>query len=702
MTLNDYIEYIKNPHREELRARVVTIPAGESWTAFRLFYQKRGDIELRLSDFINEDGWLPMPSEIFGRLEDAIKKQDVSGSGIVLLGLSGYLALLTDDNKLSAIIALREWVDNISNREAICLLQSDNDVKGLLDNVFRNPRYRQSKQLIEIASEHGISSFDVNRTTVTIIGVDLEPFIPESCDTFQKYLRYTEEQPDDTLARRIVVTSKGKLLSGLSADVQQVMSLRDLARVFYEIDDSGISDNLLRWLCEQGRESNDESLLETLKMRFFPEGRIEKNILKVFDKQKDTKCEAILWLAKKIGSKGSYLESVVKQDGVCVDNFRSAYITAAAQWLDQSDRYANERREAILEANVRMSEPDIRQFIAKCVDESTNRVSPFLNCGTDIERAELLRRCKIDGIVSRVITEVYPATAMYLKPDSVSRDEIIKEYFKQYRELKIRNHVTSDFYEKAKHTTIPDSIQLRDTMVQQYAYNDQCALLVVDAMGAEWLPMLLEEAQQRNLNVESAAIGKANLPTSTRFNDIHWPTESRRLPDIKRFDNIVHNGVEAHERHPVEEHLAAALSVIGDTVLPRVADGLTQFEKVLVTADHGSSRLAVLAWQTEPKLAQTLPCEDDAEIMDWRYRKRGTEGAFPSEMEETLDGKYWVVRGYDRLPKRGGRYFELHGGATLEEQLVPVVVFSKSGQFKPMAKTAAKPAQIIENDDFDL
>jgi hypothetical protein len=130
-----------------------------------------------------------------------------------------------------------------------------------------------------------------------------------------------------------------------------------------------------------------------------------------------------------------------------------------------------------------------------------------------------------------------------------------------------------------------------------------------------------------------------------------------------------------------------------------VADGLARFERVLVTADHGSSRLAVLAWQAEPKLAQTLTCETGAKVVDWRYRAGAAHDKCPPELEETLDGKHWVVRGYNRLPKQGGgQSFELHGGATLEERLVPVVVFSRTGQFVP--KAGDKRAQIFEKDDF--
>jgi hypothetical protein len=322
---------------------------------------------------------------------------------------------------------------------------------------------------------------------------------------------------------------------------------------------------------------------------------------------------------------------------------------------------------------------------------------------TDAERAELLRRCAVDGIVSNVVKEVYQEAATYLNADLVFGDMAMEEYFMEYRELKMTGRVTPEFYERAQRVVPLVPVQSRDVMVQRYASDNRCALLVVDAMGAEWLPMLLALARERNLGVDSIAVGEAHLPTSTIFNNIYWPDAARRLPDIKRFDNIAHNGAEAHEVRRAEENLAVALDVIGKEVLPRVAEGLARFERVLVTADHGSSRLAALAWQADKRLARTLACEEGGEVADWRYRKRAAQGGCPPELEETLDGKHWVVRGYDRLPKRGGgRGFELHGGATLEERLVPVVIFSRTGQFVPKAKTGGKRAQIVEKDDFDL
>ena len=699
MTLSEYCEYIGNP-LGEAKTRVVIVPPGESWTALRRFCKERGDIELRLSELIREGAWLPMPDEVFGRVRDGMMAQGASGKAVVLLGMPGYLALLTDENKRAAIVALNEWVDGMSGREAVCLLRSDDGTGFILKNVFANPRYRQGKQLIELDGQV-VPPFAV-RTEVMLVGDDLASFIPEACDTFQKYLRYTEEHPSDSSVRRIVVASEGRELAGLSAEVRQVVCLRDFSRVFYGVDDAGLSVDALRWMCEQGKEGAGRTLSETLKTQFFPEGEVLKRVLRVFDGRKGAEREALLWLVKYIAPNGSYLESVVMQEGVLVGNFHFAYVTGAVEWLD-SVSYVGERRDAIQEADVRMSGVDIRRFIERCLCESTSRVAPWLNCGTDAERAELLRRCTVDGIVSNVVKEVYPEVTTYLDVHSVLGDVVLEEYFREYRELKMAGRVTPEFYAKAQRVVPPSSLQSRDTIVQRYASDNECALLVVDAMGAEWLPMLVALARQRHIGVDSIEVGEARLPTSTIFNNIHWPNGERRLRNIMRFDNIAHEGAEAHEARSVEENLAAALEVIGDEVLPRVAEGLAHFERVLVTADHGSSRLAALAWQAEPRLTQTFPCEAGVEVADWRYRERAAQGGCPPELEETLDGKYWVMRGYDRLPKRGGgQGFELHGGATLEERMVPVVIFSRTGQFVPKARTSGKRAQIVEKDDFDL
>ncbi|MBT3194524.1 MAG: BREX-4 system phosphatase PglZ [Victivallales bacterium] len=720
MTVDEYCEYISN--RDPLadpKARVVALPSGEAWTTLRLFYKERNGAELRLSGLVSERGWLPMPDEVFDRVRGAQAMPTLAGRPVVLLGLPGYLALLTEENRRATVFALREWLDETSGRDAVCLLGDDNEMQAMLGEVFANPRYREGKQLVGIEAGPDVSGGPAvasasstnppdkaenggQPTEVTLVGGDLAPLIPEVGDTFQKYLQYTEDHPGDSTPRRIVVASEGKQLAGLSAEVCQVVSLRDFALSFHGVSDPTLSEEALWWMCERGKESAGRTLSEALRARFFAEGEMAERVLKVFDRHKGYEREAAFWLIRHTAPKGSYLEYVTRQQGVDVGNFRSAYITGAAGCLDSSPGYATERKQAVWEAGVTVAGAAILQFIARCTNETTSRVGPWLNCETDAERAELLRRCAADGVVSNVVKSVYPETAAYLGSLPVFGDQGLAEYFAEYRELKLTGHVTQEFCGKAIQSTPPSTMPSRDTMLQSHALDEGCALLVVDAMGAEWLPMLVELARRRNIGVESAVVGTAQLPTTTSFNGIHWPDKTRQLADIKRFDNIAHHGVETHEAQRAEENLAEALGVIGERVLPRVADGLAHFERVLVTADHGSSRLALLAWRSEPKLAQTLSCEEGADVADWRYRKSSAQAECPPELRETLDGEHWVVPGYDRLPKKGGgQGFELHGGATLEEWLVPVILFSRMGHFVPRVEAGGR-AQIVENDDFDL
>lgn len=437
MRLNEYIEYIKNP-LAEAKSRLVIVHPGENLTTLHRFLKGRGSIELFLSDLVKEDAWLPMPSEVFERIDDAVKMQAVNGAPLILLGLPGYLALLTDENKRAAIFALREWMDNTTGREVVCILHDDDNINSIIKNVFANPRYRQGKQWVAIEADLNDLHFATTQMEVMLVGASLASLIPVGCDSFQQYLRYIEEHPNDTSVRRIVVASE-KQLPGVSIEVQQLINLRDFARVFYGVEDIGLSEDALRWMCELAkREGPGIALAEIFKSLFFPEGKITNRVLCVLDKYRGIEREVILWLVKQVAPKGSYLEHILRQDGVFVDNFRSAYVTGAAECLDDSEEYAIERREAIEEASVKMSDADIRVFIARCAEEATSRVVPWLNCGTRAEQAELLRRCFTDGIVSNAIKSVYPEAAAYLSSSLVFDDPALCEYFVEYRELRKR------------------------------------------------------------------------------------------------------------------------------------------------------------------------------------------------------------------------------------------------------------------------
>ena len=97
-------------------------------------------------------------------------------------------------------------------------------------------------------------------------------------------------------------------------------------------------------------------------------------------------------------------------------------------------------------------------------------------------------------------------------------------------------------------------------------------------------------------------------------------------------------------------------------------------------------------------------------MLDWRYAKRKSAEYLDSELvAESVGDGYVLIKGYNRFSKSGAPGFEMHGGATIEEQVVPFMVIERAIALDNAAQdeTAVASAvggadQISENDDFDI
>ncbi len=231
---------------------------------------------------------------------------------------------------------------------------------------------------------------------------------------------------------------------------------------------------------------------------------------------------------------------------------------------------------------------------------------------------------------------------------------------------------------------------------------------MADGLRAEYLPYIIAVAKRQGYGIEKATVVRAKRPTTTSFNSIIWP-ETQLLKPSKAVDNSVHYGVEKNETSSYEEDLCALLQKIETIIIgDRVGNGLNQFDRVILTADHGASRLAVIC--ANGGLAETIPTSTSPQ--DWRFTE---EPAGYTEMpkgiqevyREDVDKTYWVSKGYSRFSKSGGKMHQLHGGGSPEEVLVPYVAFvrekkSTISTVSTSASTTADKEQIIEDADFDV
>jgi hypothetical protein len=470
--------------------------------------------------------------------------------------------------------------------------------------------------------------------------------------------------------------------AGIGNAVSFMLNIRDVAAQHYKID-ADLDDTTLELLLIKSSESG-QSAEVYLANQFGAENSNTRLALKrLLELPSDNLWSAHIWSLRRRIPSDSYIAKAISAD-VTFDSLLRKYVvdTAVIVLSDtNAKKYASERAEALHALDVNY-ESLILEFIGQTKDNSD--ALPFLNCGTNSERIEIVRRASAEDLsygLPKQYGELFPTLADYFSASFDYNDKATTAYFKEYRRLKVSNSITDDFVKRAFDIVVPKAYPARDAVIGELQTQSDIALLVVDAMGAEYMPLLIAIAKRRGMNIESQVIAEAKLPTETIFNPIKWD-EASMLPEIKRIDNIVHNGAVKYENCTPERNFAETLRVFETEIMNRIAEGLTRFTRVVVTADHGATRLAVIA-RNENKGA-TLPWDTarDGQPIDWRYSlaPQGTPRPpeFESEYFPNRKETYWIVRGYNRLPKKGGKLYELHGGATFEERLVPVVVFTKN------------------------
>ena len=210
----------------------------------------------------------------------------------------------------------------------------------------------------------------------------------------------------------------------------------------------------------------------------------------------------------------------------------------------------------------------------------------------------------------------------------------------------------------------------RNLLVDQAA-GEGAGLYWIDALGVEYLGYIKKIAKELGLWIE-ISVGRASLPTLTEFNRAFFDNwMGFKCPKEQNLDKRKHEGVPSQQSTGPAIHLADELTVIRDSLVTIKSCLLNHdAEFFLLVSDHGSSRLCVLNQH-----------ENRWEINHWQMEENGKHSGRccpQSDTDEcpesaTDNNGFWVLANYDRF--KGGRRanVEVHGGASLEEVVVPVI-----------------------------
>lgn len=315
-------------------------------------------------------------------------------------------------------------------------------------------------------------------------------------------------------------------------------------------------------------------------------------------------------------------------------------------------------------------ESDIANFVInnrKDISTSIYRLTD----NTRTEREEIIAWIAKNRIPSR-LSEIYPALSAYLKQYVFNCGELsnlLTDYFEAYKRQKVSNTLEECFLRKVDYLAknrIFNRLPTRNEIIDQLNKFDSF-LYWIDALGAEYLAYISDLVHARGLSI-SIKIVRAELPTITSINrgffDDWEGDKKRKIDDL---DNVKHNETGGYnfEDNVMPIHLSKELEII-EKIIDKVATelALRHYKRFFILSDHGASRLAVLRrkeemYETDTKGERSGRCCKLFEPYD-----------LPFAAEEN---SYLVLADYGRFKGSRAANVEVHGGASLEEVVVPVI-----------------------------
>ena len=281
----------------------------------------------------------------------------------------------------------------------------------------------------------------------------------------------------------------------------------------------------------------------------------------------------------------------------------------------------------------------------------------YLTDNTSLEFRAAIELAKF-GVNRSVLEKNFPVVRRYLT-DYDFGDERLTEYFRRYKELKLFNIISEEFLLQMEWNSTARIYNGQDTRQAVLERTSGGKLYWLDGLSVDFLSYIKLRLSEMGLR-SRMRIARSELPTLTAVNKnfyAEWSWE--KFPKNERLDKL------RHGMRKVSVYFCDEIFIIEDA-LNEMALSLKSGEtsKVVLTSDHGSSRGAVICRGRTIKLNAT--------------GEHGGRCCKVDEHDEKPDcavesNGYYSLTNYDRI--RGGRLdgAEVHGGATLEEVLVPVI-----------------------------
>ncbi|MBR1421804.1 MAG: BREX-4 system phosphatase PglZ [Selenomonadaceae bacterium] len=334
-----------------------------------------------------------------------------------------------------------------------------------------------------------------------------------------------------------------------------------------------------------------------------------------------------------------------------------------------------------------LKSPHLFEYLEHLKNLPTDFVK-YLTDNTIEERRMMIQSIQGKEKIPEIFMQNYPAMRDYLLDFDLG-DSQITNYFRRYKKIKLCNSNDENFKQIVQDLSTQRIYTRFETLQAILDRADRDSKLYwLDALGIEFLSYI--ESRAKSLGIfATIKIARANLPTLTSQNkDFYENWTGKKFPKNQQLDDLKHS---VQDSIYIDEEFQ-----IIDKVIEEIRDSLikNQTDTVILTSDHGASRLAVI-YGNENKITMNSTGE------------HGGRCCLVNEIDTKPDcaieeNGWWILTNYDRFS--GGRLssVEIHGGATLEEVLIPVIEFSLHESTEKISadEKISKPAE--EDDSFEF
>ena len=625
---------------------------------------------IRVSDHTHGNGF----PDILGVLEAADKADNSVVWGISQSSmLKGEEALVSD---------LRRIIDRSVRGHVFVVLTH---CSGLLDKYFaRDPR--RDRRIVVVDGKR----CDLPTIRFVRKGDDCDG---AHVDGMKGLLKKLEDMSGESMARNpvisVVMPYDAELFGRSKYAIQDhgdvfVVLVDKYVEIKRVADKSWASCEQWEWLRGQSKSHADFSSL--VAQRWGSTRDLCQQIDDVFHNQSSNE-RWLLWLAMRVFGEGSgtYLGFSLDQTTSCEAWIRRVY-HALADVARSDDRFESFFAQRIELLKLLPANSTEMQFYCQSVAERYGKDAVYyLSDSTDHERRQWMKTidendwtdAEIEKAIAHASRElsyyiepfVFDSYNSHLKNDNISLADDLTYYFNRYKYQKIRNCIDDDFIEYVDKYAIErpyNKLRCRSAVTRTIDKEGVQAYFI-DALGAEHLGYIQAKCREYGM-ISDIQIVRCELPSITSINkEFKERFETR---DVKDLDDLKHRStIYLYERCQLPIHLFEELKVI-DKELRNIRDLLRSHgaQKAVIFSDHGASRLAVIYKHENEKIELEEKGKHSGRCCRCEQNPNLDQAAY--------ENGWAVLANYERFKGGNKAQVEVHGGASLEEVVVPIVTLT--------------------------